>query len=117
MVVMTKAEFHGRAGRVHHPATLLHHRHPRLHPGLLMISLWSFQVVQTLHNKLYKSRGKTHWEVRTDEGKKLVESWGAIFLKSSAKESQVTVGIFMKLTEENNQVDNSCGRCTSCHLM
>ncbi|NXH63460.1 REBL1 GTPase, partial [Rhabdornis inornatus] len=107
----------------------------------------SFQVVQTLHNKLYKSPGKTWvvwalilpvpmvlvghkadlallrkgglwgWEVRIDEGKKPVESWGAIFLKSSAEESQVTVGISMKLTEENNRVDNSYGRSTSCHLM
>lgn len=28
-------------------------------------------------------------EVKTDEGKKLAESWGAIFLESSAKENQV----------------------------
>ncbi|KAM9617089.1 GTPase RhebL1 isoform 7-T7 [Morphnus guianensis] len=65
----------------------------------------SFQVVKTLHNKLYESWGKTRMpvvlvgnkadlslqsrEVKTDEGKKLAESWGAIFLESSAKESQV----------------------------
>lgn len=30
---------------------------------------------------------------------------------------QVTMGIFMKLIEEINQVDNSCGRSTSCCLM
>lgn len=82
-------------------------------------------------------------EVRTDEGKKLAESWGAIFLESSAKESQVwgaeptrgwervprvllalmsprpqvTMGIFMKLIEEIDRVDNSYGRSTSCRLM
>ncbi|NXC00952.1 REBL1 GTPase, partial [Orthonyx spaldingii] len=96
-------------------------------------SLQSFQVVKTLHNKLYESRGKTRMpvvlvgnkadlalrsrEVRTEEGKKLAESWGAIFLESSAKESQVTVGIFMKLLEEIDRVDNSYGRSTSCRLM
>ncbi|XP_049675534.1 GTPase RhebL1 isoform X2 [Accipiter gentilis] len=68
-------------------------------------SLQSFQVVKTLHNKLYESWGKTRMpvvlvgnkadlslqsrEVKTDEGKKLAESWGAIFLESSAKENQV----------------------------
>ncbi|NWR40208.1 REBL1 GTPase, partial [Tachuris rubrigastra] len=98
-----------------------------------VISLQSFQVVKTLHNKLYESRGKTcvpvvlvgnkadlalqSWEVRTDEGKKLAESWGAFFLESSAKESQVTQGIFTKIIEEIDQVDNSYGRSTGCCLM
>ncbi|NWR10877.1 REBL1 GTPase, partial [Paradoxornis webbianus] len=57
------------------------------------------------------------WELRTGEGKRLAESWGAILLESSAKESQVTMGIFMKLIEEINQVDNSYGRSTSCCLL
>lgn len=30
---------------------------------------------------------------------------------------QVTMGIFMKLIEEIDRVDNSYGRSTSCHLM
>ncbi|NXE98891.1 REBL1 GTPase, partial [Menura novaehollandiae] len=96
-------------------------------------SLGSFQVVKTLHNKLYESWGKTRmpvvlvgnkadlalqsWAVRTDEGKKLAESWGAIFLESSAKESQVTQGIFMKIIEEIDRADNSYSRSTGCHLM
>ncbi|NWV86065.1 REBL1 GTPase, partial [Dasyornis broadbenti] len=96
-------------------------------------SLQSFQAVKTLHNKPYESQGKTHmpvvlvenkadlalqsWEVRTDEGKELVESWEAIFLEPSARQSQVTQGIFMKIIEEIDQVDNSYGRSTSCCLM
>ncbi|XP_052665997.1 GTPase RhebL1 isoform X1 [Harpia harpyja] len=115
-------------------------------------SLQSFQVVKTLHNKLYESWGKTRGkegsggpvpsccpppphlpkdpvahpacpccvssrEVKTDEGKKLAESWGAIFLESSAKESQVTQGIFMKIIEEIDRVDNSYSRSTGCRLM
>ncbi|KAM6038872.1 GTPase RhebL1 isoform 2-T2 [Theristicus caerulescens] len=80
-------------------------------------SLRSFQVVKTLHTKLYESRGKTRREVKTDEGKKLAESWGAIFLESSAKESQVTQGIFTKIIEEIDRVDNSYGRSSGCCLM
>ncbi|NXC36246.1 REBL1 GTPase, partial [Campylorhamphus procurvoides] len=96
-------------------------------------SLRSFQVVKTLHNKLFESRGKTRMpvvlvgnkadlalesrEVRMDEGKKLAESWGAIFLESSAKESQVTEGIFTKIIEEIDRVDNSYSRSTGCYLM
>ncbi|NXX52365.1 REBL1 GTPase, partial [Scopus umbretta] len=96
-------------------------------------SLRSFQVVKTLRNKLYESRGKTRMpvvlvgnkadlslqsrEVKTDEGKKLAESWGAIFLESSAKESQVTQGIFTKIIEEIDRLDNSYGRSTGCRLM
>ncbi|XP_027524295.1 GTPase RhebL1 [Corapipo altera] len=137
-------------------------------------SLRSFQVVKTLHDKLYESRGRLgrccpSWggggqggraltlpmpaacpwccwgtqqtwlcrgqggsggpmsplpvlccvssrEVRTDEGKKLAESWGAFFLESSAKESQVTQGILMKISEEIDRVDNSHGRSTGCCL-
>ncbi|KAM6039135.1 GTPase RhebL1 [Chlamydotis macqueenii] len=98
-------------------------------------SLRSFQVVKTLRNKLYESQGRTRmpvvlvgnkvdlplqsWEVKTDEGKKLAESWGAVFLESSAKESQVwgTRGIFTKIIEEIDRVDNSYGRSTGCYLM
>ncbi|XP_064494783.1 GTPase RhebL1 [Pseudopipra pipra] len=108
-------------------------------------SLRSFQEVKTLHDKLYEDsvgavprggQGGPHArsmpvvlvrnkadlalqsrEVRTDEGKKLVESWGAFFLESSAKESQVTQGIFMKIIEEIDRVDTSYGRSTGCCLM
>ncbi|KAM7028453.1 LOW QUALITY PROTEIN: GTPase RhebL1 [Acridotheres tristis] len=133
MVVVGKVEFHDWAEDEY---TILPHSFIIGIHGYILVylvtSLWSFQVVQTLHNKLYKSRGKTRmpvvlvghkadlallreeglwgfrlcvqprahpacpllfccvlsWEARTDEGRKLVESWGAIFL-SSAKESQV----------------------------
>ncbi|XP_028929680.1 GTPase RhebL1 isoform X1 [Ornithorhynchus anatinus] len=96
-------------------------------------SLRSFQVVKSLHHKLYESRGKTRMpvvlvgnkadlspksrEVRTEEGKKLAESWGAIFLESSARESQVTQGIFTKIIEEIARVENSYGQERSCSVM
>ncbi|NWU35939.1 REBL1 GTPase, partial [Hylia prasina] len=100
--------------------TILPHSIISIHGYVLVYSVTSlqtFQVIKTLHKKLYKSWGKTAHpavpccvlgrEVRRDEGKRLAESWGAIFLESSAKESQVTMGIFMKLIEEISQVDNS----------
>ncbi|KFQ42568.1 GTPase RhebL1, partial [Nestor notabilis] len=106
------------------------HGYVLVYPGT---SLRSFQVVKTLYNKLCESWGKTSMpvvlvgnkadlslqsrEVKMDEGKKLAESWGAIFLESSAKESQVTQGIFMKIIEEIDRVDNSYGRSTGCQLM
>ncbi|XP_003223241.2 GTPase RhebL1 [Anolis carolinensis] len=96
-------------------------------------SLKSFQVVKSLHSKLYESRGKTRMpvvlvgnkadlslesrQVKTDEGRKLADSWGAVFLESSAKEKQMTQGIFTKVIEEIDRVDNSCGEHRSCILM
>ncbi|XP_065431894.1 GTPase RhebL1 isoform X2 [Chrysemys picta bellii] len=56
-------------------------------------------------------------EVKTDEGKKLADSWGAVFLESSAKENQMTRGIFTKIIEEIDRVDNSYGAERSCLLM
>ncbi|XP_032641486.1 GTPase RhebL1 isoform X1 [Chelonoidis abingdonii] len=105
--------------------------------GYLLIysvtSLRSFQVVKTLHNRLYESRGKTRMpvvlvgnkadlsmesrEVKTDEGKKLADSWGAVFLESSAKENQMTRGIFTKIIEEIDRVDNLYCTERSCLLM
>uniref|UniRef100_A0A8B9SAS1 GTPase RhebL1 n=1 Tax=Apteryx owenii TaxID=8824 RepID=A0A8B9SAS1_APTOW len=139
MVMVGKDEFHlqlvDTAGQDEY--TILPHSFIIGIHGYVLVysvtSLRSFQVVKTLHNKLYESRGKTRMpvvlvgnkadlslesrEVKTDEGKKLAESWGAIFLESSAKESQVTQGIFTKIIEEIDRVDNSYGREHNCLLM
>ncbi|NWU13098.1 REBL1 GTPase, partial [Cephalopterus ornatus] len=153
MVVVGKDEFQlqlvDTAGQDEY--TILPHSVIGIHGYVLVYSvtsLQSFQVVKTLHNKLRESRGKTRQvltpvvlvgnkadlalqrEVRTDEGKKLAEAWGAFFLESSAKESQVgvlvglmfprpqvTQGIFRKIIEEIDRVDNSYGRSTGCCLM
>uniref|UniRef100_A0A8C7E959 GTPase RhebL1 n=1 Tax=Nothoprocta perdicaria TaxID=30464 RepID=A0A8C7E959_NOTPE len=137
MVVVGKDEFHlqlvDTAGQDEY--TILPHSFVIGIHGYVLVysvtSLRSFQVVKTLHNKLYESRGKTRMpvvlvgnkadlslrEVKTDEGRKLAESWGAIFLESSAKESQGTQGIFTKIIEEIDRVDNSYSREHRCHLM
>ncbi|KGL77179.1 GTPase RhebL1, partial [Tinamus guttatus] len=139
MVVVGKDEFHlqlvDTAGQDEY--TILPHSFVIGIHGYVLVysvtSLRSFQVVKTLHNKLYESRGKTRMpvvlvgnkadlslqsrEVKTDEGRKLAESWGAIFLESSAKESQGTQGIFTKIIEEIDRVDNSYSREHRCRLM
>ncbi|KAG8129323.1 hypothetical protein E2320_016089 [Naja naja] len=91
------------------------------------------QVVKSLHSKLHESRGKTRMpvvlvgnkadlslesrQVKTDEGRKLADSWGAVFLESSAKENQMTQGIFTKVIEEIDRVDNSYGEQRNCTIM
>ncbi|KAB1269818.1 GTPase RhebL1 [Camelus dromedarius] len=77
-------------------------------------SLHSFQVIESLYQKLHEGHGKTRYvalgdkdivlpvvlvgnkadlspdrEVQAVEGKKLAESWGATFMESSARENQV----------------------------
>ncbi|XP_064447402.1 GTPase RhebL1 isoform X1 [Mirounga angustirostris] len=67
-------------------------------------SLHSFQVIESLYQKLHEGHGKTRLpvvlvgnkadlspdrEVQAVEGKKLAESWGATFMESSARENQV----------------------------
>uniref|UniRef100_A0A8C6VGZ0 RHEB like 1 n=1 Tax=Naja naja TaxID=35670 RepID=A0A8C6VGZ0_NAJNA len=56
-------------------------------------------------------------QVKTDEGRKLADSWGAVFLESSAKENQMTQGIFTKVIEEIDRVDNSYGEQRNCTIM
>ncbi|MBZ3879013.1 GTPase RhebL1 [Sciurus carolinensis] len=79
-------------------------------------SLHSFQVIESLYQKLHEGHGKTR-EVQAVEGKKLAESWGATFMESSARETQLTQGIFTKVIQEIARVENSYGQEQRCCLM
>ncbi|XP_027805694.2 GTPase RhebL1 isoform X2 [Marmota monax] len=79
-------------------------------------SLHSFQVIESLYQKLHEGHGKTR-EVQAVEGKKLAESWGATFMESSARETQLTQGIFTKVIQEIARVENSYGQERRCRLM
>uniref|UniRef100_A0A667GIJ1 GTPase RhebL1 n=1 Tax=Lynx canadensis TaxID=61383 RepID=A0A667GIJ1_LYNCA len=95
-------------------------------------SLHSFQVIESLYQKLHEGHGKTRLpvvlvgnkadlspdrEVQAVEGKKLAESWGATFMESSARENQLTRGIFTKVIQEIARVENSYGQERRCRLM
>ncbi|KAL0611581.1 GTPase RhebL1 [Plecturocebus cupreus] len=95
-------------------------------------SLRSFQVIESLYQKLHEGHGKTRVpvvlvgnkadlsperEVQAVEGKKLAESWGATFMESSARENQLTQGIFTKVIQEIACVENSYGQERHCHLI
>uniref|UniRef100_A0A8C0W7F6 GTPase RhebL1 n=1 Tax=Castor canadensis TaxID=51338 RepID=A0A8C0W7F6_CASCN len=95
-------------------------------------SLHSFQVIGSLYQKLHEGHGKTRLpvvlvgnkadlslnrEVQAIEGKKLAESWGATFMESSARENQLTQGIFTKVIQEIARVENSYGQERRCCLM
>ncbi|XP_058414347.1 GTPase RhebL1 isoform X2 [Diceros bicornis minor] len=56
-------------------------------------------------------------EVKAVDGKKLAESWGATFMESSARENQLTQGIFTKVIQEIARVENSYGQERRCRLM
>ncbi|XP_028568081.1 GTPase RhebL1 isoform X2 [Lacerta agilis] len=123
MLMLGKDEFHlqlvDTAGQDEY--TILPHSFTIGIHGYVLVysvtSLKSFQVVKSLHSKLYESRGKTSRQVKTDEGRKLADSWGAVFLESSAKENQMTQGVFTRIIEEIDRVDNSYGEQRGCILM
>ncbi|XP_029325854.1 GTPase RhebL1 isoform X1 [Mus caroli] len=96
-------------------------------------SLRSFQIVKNLYQKLHEGHGKTRLsvllvgnkadlsperEVQAVEGKKLAESWGAMFMESSARDNQLTQDVFIKVIQEIARVENSYGRQDRrCYLM
>lgn len=95
-------------------------------------SLHSFQVVQSLYQKLHQGHGKTRLpvvlvgskadlspdrEVHAVQGKKLAESWGATFMESSARENQLTQDVFIKVIQEIARVENFYGQEHRCYLM
>ncbi|XP_006884860.1 PREDICTED: GTPase RhebL1-like [Elephantulus edwardii] len=100
-------------------------------PIYSIISQHSFQVIESLYQKLHESHGKTRLpvvlvgnkadlsparEAQTVEGKKLAESWGATFMESSAPENQLAQDIFTKIIQEIAHVENSYGQERHCRL-
>ncbi|XP_007528604.1 GTPase RhebL1 [Erinaceus europaeus] len=95
-------------------------------------SLHSFQIIESLYQKLHEVHGKIRLpvvlvgnkadlslerEVQAVEGKKLAESWGAIYMESSARKNQMTHAVFTKIIQEISRVENSYGQKCHCRLM
>ncbi|XP_053311559.1 GTPase RhebL1 [Spea bombifrons] len=93
----------------------------------------SFQIARGLHRVLVDLRGKglmpivlvgnkndlpAHSrEVKTEEGRKLAESWGAAFLEVSAKSPEDSKQIFTKIIEEIDRVEKSFSDEKKCRFM
>ncbi|XP_042200143.1 GTP-binding protein Rheb isoform X2 [Callorhinchus milii] len=54
--------------------------------------------------------------VKTEEGKKLADSWGAAFLESSAKQNDTAVEIFKMIIQEIEKADGYT-QDKKCHMM
>ncbi|XP_073419572.1 GTPase RhebL1 [Dendrobates tinctorius] len=92
----------------------------------------SFQIASGLHRTLVDKRGKCLMPivlvgnktdlppqsrvVRTEEGKRLADSWGAAFMEVSAKDPENSKQIFTKIIEEIDRVERSFEE-KKCFLM
>ncbi|MEE6471344.1 hypothetical protein FKM82_009244 [Ascaphus truei] len=96
-------------------------------------SLKSFQIANGIHTKLQDRRGKSLMpivlvgnkndlpaqsrEVKTEDGKKLADSWGAAFMEASAKDPEKSHVIFTKIIEEIDRVESSFCDDRKCQVM
>uniref|UniRef100_H0XNG7 RHEB like 1 n=1 Tax=Otolemur garnettii TaxID=30611 RepID=H0XNG7_OTOGA len=89
------------------------------------VTLHSFQLTESLYQKLNKGHRKTQLpvvlvgkkadlsparELQVVEGKRLAESWGATFMELSALDNQLTQDIFTTVIQEIARVENSYGK-------
>ncbi|KAG8229104.1 hypothetical protein J437_LFUL009573 [Ladona fulva] len=103
-----------------------------IHGYVLVYSITSpksFEVVQIIHDKLVDMTGKVHVPIvlvgnktdlhiermiSTEEGKRLADSWKAVFLETSAKQNESVSDIFHTVLTEierangNVQVKSGC---------
>ncbi|XP_069828240.1 GTPase RhebL1 [Dendropsophus ebraccatus] len=93
----------------------------------------SFQIATGLHRTLVDRKGKClmpivlvgnktdlpphNRQVKTEEGKKLADSWGAAFLEVSAKDPERSKLIFTKIIEEIDRVERSFCEEKKCSMM
>ncbi|XP_040197101.1 GTPase RhebL1 [Rana temporaria] len=93
----------------------------------------SFQIACGLYRALVDKRGKclmpivlvgnkndlpAHCrQVRTEDGKKMADSWGAAFMEVSAKDQEKSKLIFTKIIEEIDRVERSFGDKKRCQFM
>lgn len=91
----------------------------------------SFEVVQSIYEKVLDITGKGHVPivlvgnktdlhmerlVTTEEGKKLAESWNAVFLETSAKQNAAVSDIFHLLINEIEKADGNTNEKSNCVL-
>ncbi|XP_014662887.1 PREDICTED: GTP-binding protein Rheb homolog isoform X1 [Priapulus caudatus] len=89
----------------------------------------SFEVVKVIHDKLLDMTGKVnlpvvlvgnktdlHLErrVSTDDGKKLADSWKAMFLETSAKENESVTDMFECILQEIEKSEGNVPEKSGC---
>lgn len=56
-------------------------------------------------------------QVKTEDGKKMADSWGAAFMEVSAKDPEKSKQIFTKIIEEIDRVERSFSDEKKCRFM
>ncbi|CAM9428557.1 unnamed protein product [Lampetra planeri] len=93
----------------------------------------SFQVIQSIHDKLKDIIGRVRVPmllvgnkkdlsmdrvISYEEGKKLANSWHAAFIESTAKENEAVQEVFRQIVLEMERIDKNCMRSKfSCCVM
>ncbi|XP_014662888.1 PREDICTED: GTP-binding protein Rheb homolog isoform X2 [Priapulus caudatus] len=73
----------------------------------------SFEVVKVIHDKLLDMTGKVK-RVSTDDGKKLADSWKAMFLETSAKENESVTDMFECILQEIEKSEGNVPEKSGC---
>ncbi|XP_037091808.1 GTP-binding protein Rheb homolog [Pollicipes pollicipes] len=89
----------------------------------------SFEVLRSIHDRLLDLTGKVNLpmvlvgnktdlhrerEISFDDGKRLADSWGALFLETSAKRNESVSDIFNQLVVEMERADGNAPKDSSC---
>ncbi|XP_046396080.1 GTP-binding protein Rheb homolog [Ischnura elegans] len=103
-----------------------------IHGYVLVYSITSpksFEVVQIIHDKLLDMTGKVHVPVvlvgnktdlhiermiSTEEGKRLADSWKAVFLETSAKQNESVTDIFHTVLTEIERANGNVQEKSNC---
>ncbi|XP_071450946.1 GTP-binding protein Rheb homolog [Hetaerina americana] len=103
-----------------------------IHGYVLVYSITSaksFEVVQVIRDKLLDMTGKVHVPVvlvgnktdlhiermiSTEEGKRLADSWKAVFLETSAKQNESVTDIFHTVLTEIERANGNVQEKSSC---
>lgn len=103
-----------------------------IHGYVLVYSITSpksFEVVQIIHDKLLDMTGKVHVPVvlvgnktdlhiermiSTEEGKRLADSWKAVFLETSAKQNESVTDIFHTVLTEIERANGNVQEKSGC---
>ncbi|XP_043232450.1 GTP-binding protein Rheb homolog isoform X1 [Amphibalanus amphitrite] len=89
----------------------------------------SFEVVRSIHDRLLDLTGEVNLpmvvvgnktdlhrerEITYEEGKRLADQWGALFLETSAKRNESVADVFSQLVVEMERADGNAPKDSNC---